>query len=245
MKKILAITAICCLLLSTAAFADVEKRGSINSSATSYKELTPDTVEISIAVVTYDNKSMQKATQQNKEISDKVYNTMKSMINTQNGDYVKTSDFSAQPIYTYTNNKRILDKYQVSNRIIVHTKAIDKAGSLIDKAILLGATNIDNLNFTLSSYENQCDELLVTATKKTRARADKMAAAAGTMVTGVQSISGSCNTAGANRRVMYNMMAKSMTMDAAEPEAAMGSSVPIETGTVKLNANVNANYFVK
>ena len=244
MKKFLAVTAACCMMFSTAAFADAD-RGTIHASANSYKELSPDTVEISIAVVTNDNKSMQKATTQNKDISDKIYNTMKSMINTTNGDYVKTSNFSAQPVYTYVSNRRVLDKYEVSNRIIVHTKAIDKAGTLIDKAILLGATNIDNLNFSLSSYESQCDDLLATATKKTRSRAEKMAAAAGTSITGIQSVSGNCGTSGATRRVMYNMMAKSAIAEDAMQEAPAAGSIPIETGTLRLDANVNASYFVK
>ncbi len=240
MKKILVTTAALCLLFSTAAFAEAE-RGYINSTASANKELAPDTVEISIAVVTSDTKSMQKATLQNKELSDRLYNAMKSMIMPSNGDYVKTSDFSAQPVYTYSGSKRNFDKYEVSNRIIVHTKSIDKAGDIIDKAISLGATNIDNLNFTLSSYEKECDGLLTTATQKTKARADILAKAAGTAITGIKSINASCNTSGISQRVMYNMMAKSAVADS---EAAMGGT-PIETGVIKLYANVNASYFVK
>lgn len=240
MKRILAALAVLCMLFTTAAFAETE-RGYISANATANKELAPDTVDISIAVVTYDNKSMQKATQQNKELSDKLYNAMKSMINTGNGDYVKTSDFRAQPIYTYSSNKRNFDKYEVSNRIIVHTKSIDKAGDIIDKAIFLGATNIDSLSFTLSSYEKECDALLGSATQKTRTRADILAKAAGTVVTGIKSVSGSCNTSGVSQRIMYNMVAKSSMADA---ETAMGAT-PIETGVVKLYATVNANYFVK
>ena len=235
MKKIL--IALCCLLFSTAVFAET---GYITSTASANKEISPDTVEISIAVVTYDNKSMQKATLENKELSDKLYTAMQSMINPNNGDYVKTTDFSAQPIYTYSSNKRNFDKYEVSNRIIVHTKFIDKAGDIIDKAILLGATNIDNLNFTLSSYEKECDALLTSATQKTRARADILAKAAGTTVTGVKSISANCSTSSVTPRIMYNMMAKSAVADS---EAA--GSTPISTGLVRLYVNVNANYFVK
>lgn len=240
MKKILATAAALCLLFTTAAFAETE-RGFINASATANKELAPDTVEISIAVVTSDNKSMQKATLQNKELSDKLYNAMKSMIIPSNGDYVKTSDFSAQPVYTYSSSRRNFDKYEVSNRIIVHTKSIDKAGDIIDKAISLGATNIDNLNFTLSSYEKECDALLTTATQKTKNRAENLAKAAGTVITGIKSINGNCNTSGVSQRIMYNMMAKSA---AADSEQAMGGT-PIETGVIKLYANVNASYFVK
>ena len=241
MKKILLGALLAGILAAPAVFAETE-RGFVSATATANKELAPDTVEISIAVVTYDNKSMQKATLENKELSDKLYNAMKGLITPANGDWVKTSDYSAQPVYVYTNNKRNFDKYEVSNKIIVHTKSIDKAGDIIDQAITLGATNIDNLNFTISSYEKQCDGLLSEATQKTRARAELLAKAAGTMITGTKSISASCNTTGVSQRIMYNMMAKSSVADS---EAAMGSSTPIATGVIKIYANVNASYFVK
>ena len=246
MKKFFAIFAACTLLLSTAAFADIE-RGYINSNATAEKELSPDTVDISIAVVTSDNKSMQKATTQNKEISGKIYTALKAMIDTKNGDYVKTSDFSAQPLYNYVNNKRVFNKYEVSNRVIVHTKSIEQAGAMIDKAIEIGATNIDSLNFSLSSYEKQCDELLAKASKKTRTRDDLMATAAGTMITGVKNLNGSCSSSGNNQRVTYRLMAKSnMALGASMDSAPMAAQeTPIETGSIKIYANVNASYFVK
>lgn len=241
MKKILALTAVCCLMLLNIGFAEPTEKGFVNVMASSNKEVSPDTVEISIAVVTSDIKSIQTATLENKQLSDKLYNEMNLLITTANGDYVKTSDYSAQPVYTYTNSKRNFEKYQVSNRIIVHTKSIDKSGDIIDKAIALGATNIDNLNFTLSSYEKYCDELLIQATQKTRQRAENMAKASGTSITGVKSISGNCNTTGASQRITYNMMAKS---EATDSIPAMGST-PISTGSLKIYANVNANYFVK
>ena len=246
MKKFLSVVAAVTLLFSTAAFADIE-RGYTTSNASANKELSPDTVDISIAVVTFDNKSMQKATAQNKEISGKIYTALKAMINPKDGDYVKTSDFSAQPIYNYNNNKRVFNKYEVSNRVIVHTKSIEQAGAMIDKAMEIGATNIDSLNFSLSSYEKQCDELLATASKKTRTRADLMAASVGTMVTGVKSLSGSCNSSGNNQRVTYRLMAKSnMALGSSmEDSAPMAAEIPIETGAIKIYANVNANYFVK
>ncbi len=240
MKKVLATAAVLCLLFSTTAFAEAE-RGFVSATATANKEISPDTAEISIAVVTSDTKSMQTATTKNKELSDKLYEAMKTLITPANGDWVKTSDFSAQPVYTYTSGKRNFDKYEVSNRIIVHTKSIDKASEIIDKAIALGATNIDNLNFTLSSYEKECDALLATATSKTKDRAEILAKAAGTQITGTKSISASCNTSGVSQRIMYNMMAKSAVADS---ESSMGGT-PIETGLIKIYANVNASYFVK
>ena len=241
MKKILAITAVLALMGLNVSFAAAE-RGTISSSANANKEISPDTVEISIAVITNDKQSMQNATKENKEISDKIYNAMKSMINPSNGDYVKTTGYSAQPQYNYVNNKRVFDKYQVSNRIVVHSKSTDKSGAMIDKAIALGATNIDNLNFTLSSYETQCDELLVKATQKARMRADSLAKAAGSKIAGVSSLNASWNPQG-QQRVMYNMVMAKSAM--AEDRAGGFESTPIESGSVKLYANVNVTFFVE
>lgn len=97
------------------------KKGYVSVSYTSEKEVAPDTVEISIAVRTDDKKSMQEASRKNKEISDKIYSYLKAAINNADGDYVKTSNYSATPLYTYNNGRRNLDKYEVSNNIIVHT----------------------------------------------------------------------------------------------------------------------------
>lgn len=250
MKKLMVMAAVAALIAGitvnsvTAAANTTEERGYVSVTASSNKELAPDTAEISISVVTTDNKSMQKATAQNKEISDKVYSAMKSMINPENKDYVKTSNFRANPLYTYSGNKRNLDKYEVSNTIIIHTKSINKIGDMIDKAISLGATDVSNMSFSVSKYENECDALLTSATKKARAQADTLVKAAGSVITGVKSINGTCSP-NATTRVMYNMMAKSNMYDSAAPEAAMGSSTPIEVGVVRIYANVNASFFVK
>ena len=181
MKKTLLTAAVLGLIavsapLSTQAVTQVSHdRGYISVSTSANTEVAPDVAEISFAVQTSDTKSMQKATQLNKEASDRVLSVLSSMLNSSNGDYIKTSDFSASPIYTYSGSKRNLDKYEVSNRVIVHTKSLDKIGAMIDKAIEAGATNVDNLNFSLSTYDSQCNDLLGIATKKAQSRAGLLA----------------------------------------------------------------------
>lgn len=226
---------------SNAVTTTSEERGYITVNTQANKEMSPDLVEISIAVETSD-KSMQKAVAQNKEISDKVQAILKTMINSQNMDYIKTADFSATPIYNYVNKKRVFDKYEVSNTIIVHTKNIDKAGEIIDKAIAAGATNVNNLNFSISDYEAQCDELLTLAVKKAQNQASAVATAAGSALDGVKYMNASCNS-GATSRVYYNLMAKN-AVDAA-PEAGIGSSTPISAGRIKVQASLNSAFFVK
>lgn len=221
------------------------ERGYVSVSYTAEKEVSPDTVEVSIAIRTEDKKSMQEAVSKNKEISDKVYAYLKGMLTTANGDYIKTANFSASPNYIYNSGKRTLDKYVVSNNIIVHTKSIDKISGMIDKSLSLGATNIDSLNFSLSEKDSQCTELLSNAAKQARKRADVVAASSGTTIAGIKNIDTSCSV---NRASNYGYIQNSMmraksagAMDAAVPEAAPN----IEAGVIKIYSSVNASYYIK
>ncbi len=245
MKKFLISTAIVGLALGCAsvqAISESIERGYISVNTSANAELAPDVAEISIAVKTYDNKSMQKATLQNKEISEQVISTLKSMIDTSKGDYIKTADFSATPIYSYSGNKRNFDKYQVSNSVVVHTKSIDKIGTMIDKAIALGATDVNSLNFSVSNYETQCNDLLTLAAKKASARANAVAKTVPATLSGIRSMDVSCSTSNSSRPQYKMLMAnRAMMMDS---EAA-GSSTTIESGVIKVFANVSATYFVK
>ena len=245
MKKFLISTAIVGLALGCAsvqAISESIERGYISVNTSANAELAPDVAEISIAVKTYDNKSMQKATLQNKEISEQVISTLKSMIDTSKGDYIKTADFSATPIYSYSGNKRNFDKYQVSNSVVVHTKSIDKIGTMIDKAIALGAPDVNSLNFSVSNYETQCNDLLTLAAKKASARANAVAKTVPATLSGIRSMDVSCSTSNSSRPQYKMLMAnRAMMMDS---EAA-GSSTTIESGVIKVFANVSATYFVK
>jgi len=219
--------------------------GTITVTTSANTSVTPDVAEVSIAVITEDNKSMQEATRKNREASQNISAMLKSMINTANGDYIKTADFNATPIYRYTkDNKKILDKYQVSNSVIVHTKSIDKVGTMIDKSLTLGATNVNSLNFSLSSHDNLCNSLIEQASKKATERVNAAAKSVPAKVIGIKSMNISCSD-GSSVRPRYQL-AKTMLMSAgANSDAVQETSVSIEEGVIKLNASVNATYFVK
>lgn len=248
MKKALVILSIIslfagCATLSSQAVGVEKERGKISVNTNAETEIAPDVAELSFAVKTSDLKSMQSATVENKKISDKVFTELKSMIDTTNGDYIKTSDFSAQSVYSYINSKKIFEKYEVSNRVIIHTKSIDKVGMMIDRAIAAGATNVDNLSFSLSNYESQCNDLISVATKKAKSRADVIASALGTSVDGISNLSTTCSTNNYNPPRLY--MAKNMIADVAAESTGGGLATSISNGVVKVNANVNASFFVK
>ena len=249
MKKTLLVVTVlsmfagCATLSTQAVTTNTPERGYISVSASANTEIAPDVVEISFAVQTYDNKSMQKATQLNKETSDRVYSVLSSMLNTANGDYIKTADFSASPVYSYSGSKRNLDKYEVSNRVIVHTKSLEKVGTMIDKAIEAGATNVDNLTFSVSNYDSQCNELLGIATKKAQTRAAFLAKNLSTSLNGVRTFDVSCNANNYGTPRMY--MAKNMLSAVADEASGSSSPTTISKGVIKINANVNASFYVK
>jgi uncharacterized protein YggE len=217
-------------------------KGTITVNVTADTEIAPDTAEISFAIKTSDLSSMQKATALNKEISEKVFSELQSLIDTKKGDYIKTSDFSASPVYSYVNSKKVFEKYEVSNKVIVHTKSIDKLGSMIDNAILNGATNVDNLVFTASDYEAQCNDLISKATIKAKNRAQTVANSLSTSLNGVNNLSTSCSLNNGYSPRLY--MAKNMIADTAS-ESLSSTSTLISNGLIKLNANVNASFYVK
>ena len=250
MKKVLVAITILSLfagvanLSSQAVSTDTSKdKGHISVNTTAQTELTPNVADIAFAVKTSDIKFMQKATNANKEISDKVYAELKALINPASGDYIKTSDFSATPVYSYSNNKRTLDKYEVSNRVVVHTKSVDKIGKMIDKAVAAGATNVDSLSFSVSNYDAKCDELITQAAKKAYNRANILAKATNSTILGISSLTTSCSSEGGNGRRLY--MAKNMLSAAASDSAAESTGMAVSEGVVKINANVNASFFVK
>lgn len=246
MKKILTASVLAGLLIvpmAAQAVSNQIERGYISVSGTANTEVAPDVAEISFAVQTSDTKSMQKATLLNKETSDRVLSVLSSMLNKDNGDYIKTSDFSASPVYSYSGSKRNLDKYEVSNRVIVHTKSLDKVGAMIDKAIEAGATNVDNLNFSVSTYDSKCNDLITIATKKAQTRAGVIAKGLGATIDGVRTVDVSCNANNYNNTPRF-YMAKNM-MEAAADSAVGSTQTSISGGVVKVNANVNATFFVK
>lgn len=249
MKKILIAFGVICLItasipLSVIAAQNGEKeRGYISLNASANTEMSPDVAEISFAIRTSDTKSMQKATVLNKEITDKIFVILKELLNTQNGDYVKTSDFNASPVYTYSGNKRNLDKYEVSNRVTVHTKSLDKVGTMIDRAIEAGATNVDSLNFSVSNYETQCNSLIEIASKKAITRAALAAKSTNSVLDGIRSMDVSCSE-NSNYRTPRVYMAKNMLASAAG-EMTADSATSVSAGIIKIYANVNVTFFVK
>ena len=223
--------------------ANAVEPGYVSVNTSSEIDLVPDVVDFSVEVVTTSKESMAKAIAENKRISGKVYEDIKKTLDKNAGDSVKTSNFSTTPVYRYNNNKRVLDYYQVTNNVKVHTKKISEVGKMIDTATSDGATSINGISYTVSKYDNECGKLLADAAKKAKEQADIMAGALGSQVTGVKYVDGSCSLSG--RTTMPRMMLMAKSAGQMADEASNDAGVNIEVGTMKLYARVNAQFFLK
>lgn len=234
------------IIIAIPAGAASKNQGTIYVDASSNIDLQPDVVEFNVIITTKDKTSLENASIANKEISTKIYRDLTTMIDQNNGDYLKTIDYSASPTYYYNNGKRIFDRFEVTNTITVHTKKITDVGMFIDKALGLGATNIGNINFKLEDTNVYCNELLSVATQKAKAKAEAVAQASGQQIVGVKELRTSCslNMVSSYPRYLNAKVARATaTMEA--DDAASASGTQVQGGAMKLYANVNAQYYTK
>lgn len=238
MRRVLAslILSVLLIFIGVCVNADtIEKdKGYISVSESMTKEISPNQAEISIGIETSDT-SLQKASEDNKKIANKVYANLKTMLGAD--DYIKTNSYSARPQYVYTkDNKRIFDKYIVSNTVTVRTKKLELVSKLIDTAIAQGATNIANLQFLAVDYDDSCDDILADLTKKAYNKANSVAKSINSQITGIKSLNVTCNSEN-TPRPMYAMMSSM--------EDSAKASTPIESGKLKIYANIDASFYVK
>ncbi|MDZ7838399.1 MAG: SIMPL domain-containing protein [Actinomycetota bacterium] len=159
---IISIAIISVLLLSTGCVlgeSDVPLYGSQNSqlkpqstiavSGSGTVKATPDTVSVSINVVTEEDTS-EEAVNKNSEISQQV---MTAIEDTQAQDLkVETTGYNLQPLYDYgrENEPPEIYGYRVNSSVEVSTTDMEKIGDIMAEAIDAGANDIGALSFDLS-----------------------------------------------------------------------------------------------
>lgn len=244
MKKFLAAAAIVTLIGTASVYAaDVQEKPYIVVSGKAAQDFVPNVANIKFYIETND-KDLNIATQQNKELTEKALQAVKKQLDTSKGDSIKTINFSANPEYRYKNGKREFVQYNVSNGFQVTLKNTDKLGTVISEGLKNGATRVDDLNFSLDNTEDACNELIKQAAGVSKTRANVTAKALGSYVTGIKMIQASCS----GDNVFYpqaRMLNYAKYASGSAQDSTVESSVPTEMGTIKMYANINAQYFVK
>ena len=148
---------------------------------------------------------------------------------------IQTQGYSFHP--TYRQNERHqneLDGYAVDNTVLVTVNDINLVGKAIDAALRNGANQVNSLSFTVKDTKALRREALAAAIADAREKADIIAAGLGHRIVGIRSVS---ESSGRVMRQSANMM---MMAKAEMADAAM----PIEPGTVELEANVHIDFIL-
>ncbi|MBQ2644962.1 SIMPL domain-containing protein [bacterium] len=221
-----------------------EQRGYISTSSEKTKEVYPNIAEVTF---TKENtaKTIETASSENKAAMAEIYKALEKF-NTNESDLIeiRTGSYTANPNYTYKNNKRIITGYTVINSITVKTKSTEKLGKMIDAAIKAGADKVGSLFFSYQNDGSICKELVYLATREAYDLATVAAKSANQSIKAVKSINTACYTQMNNSSNYRNfsMQMKAMS-DVAEEFAEPETSVT--PGKIKIKANVNAEFYVK
>ena len=248
MKKIVALM----LLFGFAAFsayaatapAEQQEKGFISVSAETSDEVESDQAIITFAVEAT-GKDMQKATEEINELSTKLSEIVK--IKLLEGDSVKTTSHTVVPIYYQKDKKRVLSGYKATNKMVVTTKNLEQLPSMISLAMTNGATEVSGLSFSLTDYNKKCNELIGVASKRAHDDAVVIAKSVGSNLNGIKMINAHCGTQTQRHvaGVMMKATANGESADAAVETKSKNSVPAIEPGTIKINAYVDASFYVK
>jgi uncharacterized protein YggE len=94
-------------------------------------------------------------------------------------DAIKTTEYTLQPDWDYSGNRRVLRGYVARNAISVRIDKFDRVGEILDLVVTAGATSVDNIRFDVKDRERLEREALRLAVADARARAVAVAEGAG------------------------------------------------------------------
>ncbi|HWE82032.1 MAG TPA: SIMPL domain-containing protein [Gaiellaceae bacterium] len=141
---------------------------------------------------------------------------------------IQTAEISLSP-NTNDNGTKILD-FTASNSVTVMTKAISKAGAIVDAAVAAGANTISGPTLTPSGQLGLERRALAAAVADARARALAIAAASHVKLGAV--------------RTVTETSSSPVTYSPAPKEAAAAASTPVEAGTVQTEEDVTVTFAI-
>lgn len=230
----------CIFILSLFSFAAAEdtkeEKGTISVTGQAREYVPPDTAVITLAVETT-GKTADDAVAANSTRAEAVVNALKRLITPEQGDSVKTSSYSVQPVYDYDSMKKksILTGYRANHQVTVRTKRIEGAGKLIDSAIQAGANKVQNISFILQDEKSYCDRVLKKAAEEAKKEATFVAQTLGVNISGIKSIAPSCGS-----ETFHPVLRQAY----AESKAAAAPETPIEVGDIAVNASVSIVFYL-
>jgi len=218
MPKVLSLL-ICLPLLAAAQVVQITS-SSIQAIGSATIAVTPDQFQLDVGVVTQ-GATAQDAGQQNATLTTTVLNALKGVLGTTGT--IQTISYYLSPRYSSTAGQTsVIVGYTASNTVEVTSTDLSLIRKLIDTANQAGANSVGNLSFGLQNQEPVVEQALGQAAKQAQAHANAIAAGLGAK-TGT---------------VISALEGASVTPIVSPSVAGAAATTPIQTGTVKVTANV-------
>lgn len=164
------------LLIASSAIAADEVKHSVQVRGTGTITAAPDRVSFLAGVESASPTSLKTAFDENKRI---VAAVLKALRDRGVPDaQLRTSNFSIQ-VATDPNDRRRTQGYIVSNAVTVTRDKTDDVASLVEAAIDAGANNVNSITYWIADTASLRDAALDRAYADAKARAARLAAAAG------------------------------------------------------------------
>ncbi len=139
-------------------------------------------------------------------------------------DAVRTTSYDVQARIDWVNGKQVPRGFMARHAIDVRVDDLSRVGELLELAIGAGGTSVQGVRFDLKQRDTHEREALTRAVADARARADAVAAGAGSTIAGIVRIEEAGIGGGGPQPVMMRMQ-ESLTVGDAAPPVAPGETV--------------------
>ena len=219
------------------AISIVEKdMGYISVNASASQEIAPDAASLSFSIESR-SKDSKVAVENNKEAASALILALKPLLALDKSDSIQTSSFVLRPHYSYDKNgKKTFQNFSATNKVVVKTRNLDNVSKLIDIAAENNVINISELKFFIEDEQKYTGEITKEALCKAQKAAKLSADTLNQKVKGVRSV----------RINTYQQNAYNQTYNGlASAKNPADATSAVEYGKIKLQANVDAEFYVK
>ena len=152
---------------------------------------------------------------------------------------IQTVSYNIYPVYDDETRPfgEDVKYYQVTSMVQVTVREVSRTGEIIDIAVKNGANQVSSVGFSLSPEKEKSlrATVLTQAVGNARSDADVTAAATGVTITGVKSV-----VVGS----VYVPVAYDNRYNGSAEMKAVAVPTPIETGQIKVSAQVSISYLI-
>src|SRR5215510_4931863 len=147
---------------------------------------------------------------------------------------IRTTGYSIQQEFDFTNGRRVPRDYVAHNGIEVRLDGVERVGEILDLVVQAGATSVQGVRFDVKDRIMLERDVLMHAVEDARARADSLAAGAGRTVDRVLRIDDTRQPRGVPQPIM-----------AMRAQAADSVQTPVEPGLIEIHAQVTLTVSIK